>query len=319
MKPIVMFVVGALGAATLVYMLMRPAEKTAKAPEPVAVAEVKPEPPAVVEPPPSETPEPATPPASASPAQASRPTVDRKPARVPVAQRGSKPGTPMTAPNTPAQSAPPAAPSQTSSTPAVTPIDPTPAAANTTPYVEEKKAPVRVPQTVTIPAGTLVTVRVDQSLSSAMNQTGDSFPATLDQPLVVDGMVIAERGSKVEGRIVEAEKSGKVQGRARISLELVRLNTSDGQRLRLQTDSFAKVAESDTKRDVGKVATAAGIGAIIGAIAGGGKGAAVGATVGGAAGTGGVLMTRGRAAEVPAETRMTFKLRDSITVTEKLQ
>jgi hypothetical protein len=177
---------------------------------------------------------------------------------------------------------------------------------------------VRVPQTVTIPAGTLLSIRVDQQLSTKTNQTGDSFRATLDQPVVVDGFVIAERGARVEGRVVESDPGGRVQGVAKLSLELVRLNSADGQRLRLQTEPFAKQAQQEKKRDAMKVGAAAGIGAAIGAIAGGGKGAAIGAGVGGAAGAGGVAATRGAPAEVPAETRMTFRLRDAITVTEKL-
>jgi hypothetical protein len=159
---------------------------------------------------------------------------------------------------------------------------------------------------------------VDETLRSDRNQAGDSFRATLDQPLVVDGAVIAERGSRVEGRISEVDPSGRVRGVARIALELVRLTTSDGQRVRLQTESFAKQAEKETKKDAAKIGVAAGIGAAIGAIAGGGRGAAIGAATGGAAGTGGVLLTRGAAAEIPAETRISFRLRDSITLTEKL-
>jgi hypothetical protein len=186
--------------------------------------------------------------------------------------------------------------------------------------VEEKPAaPARVPKTVTIPAGTLVAVRVDQRLATDTAQTGDSFRATLDQPLVVDGAVIAERGARVEGRVAESDNGGRVRGRASIVLELVRLNTSDGQRVRLATESFTRSAERSTKKDAAKVGIGAGLGAAIGAIAGGGKGAAIGATVGGAAGTGAVLTSRGDAAEIPAETRMTFRLSEPITITEKLR
>jgi hypothetical protein len=163
-----------------------------------------------------------------------------------------------------------------------------------------------------------LTVRLDQALSTGDNQTGDSFRATLDQPLLVDGFVIAERGSRVEGRVVEADAGGRVRGVSRLSLELVHLNTSDGQRLRLQTDTFAKQGQQEKGRDAAKIGAAAGIGAAIGAIAGGGKGAAIGAALGGAAGTGGVMATRGKPAEIPAETRMSFRLREAITVTEKL-
>jgi hypothetical protein len=178
--------------------------------------------------------------------------------------------------------------------------------------------PVRVPKTVTIPAGTLLSVRVDDHLSSSTTHSGDSFRASLDQPIVVDGAVIAERGAKVEGRVTESDPGGKVRGTATLQLELVRLNTSDGQRLRVQTEGFTKQAQKSTKKDAAKIGIGAGLGAAIGAIAGGGKGAAIGAGIGGAAGTGAVMTTRGEAAEVPAETRMTFRLREPITVTEKL-
>ena len=179
-------------------------------------------------------------------------------------------------------------------------------------------APARVPTTVTIPAGTRLTVRVDERLSSDTVQTGDTFRATLDQALVVDGAVIAERGARVEGRVAQADPGGKVRGSASLALELVRLNTSDGQRVRLQTEGFTQTAPRSTKKDAAKVGLGAGLGAAIGAIAGGGKGAAIGAGVGGAAGTGAVLTSRGDPAEIPAETRMTFSLREAITVTEKL-
>jgi hypothetical protein len=171
---------------------------------------------------------------------------------------------------------------------------------------------------VTIPAGTLLTVRVDETLRSDKNLSGDSFRATLDQPLVIESFVIAERGSKVEGRVSQVDRAGRVRGVASMILELVRLTTSDGQRIRLQTETFDRQGEKDTKGDLAKVGVAAGIGAAIGAIAGGGKGAAIGAGVGGAAGAGGVMATRGKAAEIPAETRLSFRLREPITITEKL-
>jgi hypothetical protein len=160
---------------------------------------------------------------------------------------------------------------------------------------------------------------VDERLSSDVAQTGDSFRAALDQPLVVDGAIIAERGARVEGRIAESDRGGRVRGTATLAVELVRLNTSDGQRVRLQTEGFTKAAERSTKKDAAKVGIGAGLGAAIGAIAGGGKGAAIGAGVGGAAGTGAVMTSRGDAVEIPAETRMTFRLREAITVTEKLK
>jgi len=130
--------------------------------------------------------------------------------------------------------------------------------------------------------------------------------------------VIAEKGARVEGRVTDSDPGGRVKGVATLALELVRLNTSDGQRVRLQTQGFSKTAEKSTKKDAAKVGIGAGLGAAIGAIAGGGKGAAIGAGVGGAAGTGAVLTSRGNAAELPAETRLTFRLSEPVTITEKL-
>ena len=98
---------------------------------------------------------------------------------------------------------------------------------------------------------------------------------------------------------------------------VTRLNTSDGQHIPIQTESFQKTGPKSVGEDVAKVGAAAGIGAAIGAIAGGGKGAAIGAAVGGAAGTGGVMATRGKAATIASETKISFRLRDSVTITER--
>lgn len=176
----------------------------------------------------------------------------------------------------------------------------------------------REPHTATIPAGTLLSVRLREALSSERNSSGDTFMATLDQPLIVDGFVIAEKGAPARGHIVELSQAGRVKGRAALALELKSLTTSDGQRIDLETDTFRREAESGVKKDAVKAGVMAGIGAAIGAIAGGGKGAAIGAGIGGATGAGTVLATRGQDASLPAETRLTFRLKNPVTITEKL-
>ena len=148
---------------------------------------------------------------------------------------------------------------------------------------------------------------------------GDSFTATLDKELVVDGFVIAERGARVEGRVVAADRGGRVSGVAALSVEITRLRTADGQNVALQTETFAKHADDSKRQDAAKIGAGAAIGAAIGAIAGGGKGAAIGAGVGGGAGAGDVLLTRGNAATLPSETRITFRLRAPVTLTERLR
>lgn len=176
----------------------------------------------------------------------------------------------------------------------------------------------REPHTATIPAGTLISVRLREALSSERNSSGDTFMATLDQPLIVDGFVIAEKGAPARGHIAELAQAGRVKGRAALALELKSLTTSDGQRIDLETDTFRREAESGVKKDAVKTGVMAGIGAAIGAIAGGGKGAAIGAGIGGATGAGTVLATRGQDASLPAETRLTFRLKNPVTITEKL-
>jgi|DewCreStandDraft_4_1066084.scaffolds.fasta_scaffold06914_5 hypothetical protein len=197
--------------------------------------------------------------------------------------------------------------------------EPQPAAETAKPAAIEKPAPPkREPRTVTVPAGTLIPVRLRDAVSTERHSAHDAFFATLDAPLIVEGLVIAERGALVRGRVVEATGSGRVKGRAALTLQLDELSTSDGQKVEIRTDPFRHEAESGVKADVAKAGVAAGIGAAIGAIAGGGRGAAIGAAIGGAAGAGGAMATRGKPAELPSETRLTFRLSEPVTLTEKL-
>jgi hypothetical protein len=160
-------------------------------------------------------------------------------------------------------------------------------------------------------------VRLGQSLSSARETSGDAFTATLTEPLIVDGYVVAERGARVEGRVVDSDRGGRVKGVASMSIHLTHFTTADGQKIDIQTEVFEKRAAASTRNDAAKIGVATAIGAAIGAIAGGGKGAAIGAGVGGAAGAGGVLTTRGKAVELPVETKISFRLSAPVTVTER--
>ena len=189
----------------------------------------------------------------------------------------------------------------------------------TTAKPPEAKAEPRQPRKVTIAGGTLIPVRLAERVSSETHKPGDTFLATLDQPLIIDGLIIAERGSRAEGRVTASEDAGRLKGTASISLQLVRLSTSDGQRVEIQTDAFTKEGPTSHGADAAKVGAAAGIGAALGAIFGGGKGAGIGAAAGGAAGAGTVMATRGKAAELPAETKISFRVSAPAEVVEKLQ
>ena len=254
---------------------------------------------------PAAIPEQAPPPSAEAPVEpAPAPASPVKPARKPSAAPAWKPATqtptPAPSPEAQAPSATPAAPSA-----------PAPAAES------RPQVAAPPPRKVTLEAGTLIPARLSETLDSSKMQVGDTFQASLDQPLVVEGLVIAERGAKLTGKVAEVQQAGRVRGLSAIAVELVQFTTSDGQKVNVQTSAFRKEAEKTTKKDAAKVGIGAGIGAAIGAIAGGGKGAAIGAGVGGAAGTGTVLATRGEAAVLPVETKIEFRLSAPVTITEK--
>jgi hypothetical protein len=189
---------------------------------------------------------------------------------------------------------------------------------NPPPDTQTAPPPPREPRTVTLAAGTPITVRVNETISTGTNYAGDTFTASLDRPLIVDGSVIADRGSRVIGKVLQAEKAGRVKGLSNLQLAITQLHTTDGQTVNIETNPWNKEGPSSKKRDGAEIAGGAALGAIIGAIAGGGKGAAIGAGAGGAAGTGAVMTQRGKDAVIPSETRITFSLANNVPITEKL-
>lgn len=224
---------------------------------------------------------------------------------------------PQTAPSAPVESVPAPPVTPPVSEPAVQ-ESPTPPAVPPVENVTPPAPPPPVPHTVTLNAGLLIPVRLVDGLSTERNAPGDTFLATIDREVVVDGFVIAERGARVEGRVVASDSGSKIKGNAALSVELTRLHTSDRQVVPIETEAFEKHIQAEKGEDIAKVGAGAALGAIIGAIAGGGKGAAIGAGVGGGAGAGGVMLTR-KPATLPSETRITFRLRTPVTLTEKLQ
>lgn len=177
-----------------------------------------------------------------------------------------------------------------------------------------------LPPELTIPAGTFITVRVDQPLSSNRNQVGDVFTATLSQPLIVNGFVVARRGQTIGGRVSEVHKAGRIKGTSRLGFELTELSLADGQQLPIISQLMQYDGGTSKGRDATAIGATTGVGAAIGAAASGGSGAAIGAAAGAAASTIGVLMTRGRATEVYPETPVTFRIMEPLTFsTERSQ
>ncbi len=166
---------------------------------------------------------------------------------------------------------------------------------------------------LTIPAGTQITIRTIDSIDSTKNHVGDRFQASLEQPLVLDGNVVAAKGADVYGRLAESKKSGTFTGRSELQLELTGI-VVNGQTVPLVTGEYeltgASRGASTAKRTVGGAA----VGSIIGAIAGGGKGAAIGAGAGGALGAGSEIITKGDQVKIPSETLLDFTLQQAASI-----
>lgn len=171
------------------------------------------------------------------------------------------------------------------------------------------------PKKVTIPSGTTLAVRLVDSIDSETSQQGQTFHATLDSPLAVDGEVVIPSGYDVEGHLVEVKSAGKFAGQSVVALQLDRISAG-GKYYSLQTDQYRRQGSSRGKNTAAKVGTGAGIGAIIGAIAGGGKGAAIGAAAGGGLGGGVQAATKGQQIKLPSETVLNFTLQAPLTVVE---
>jgi hypothetical protein len=171
-----------------------------------------------------------------------------------------------------------------------------------------------LPPKLTIQPGTYVTVRVNQFLSSDKNQAGDAFSATLVRPIVVDGVVVADRGQTLGGRVTEAKKAGRVEGTSRLGITLTDLPVVDGQQIPVQTQLVERNGSTSVGRDAAAIGTTTGVGAAIGAAAGGGIGAGIGAGAGLVVSTVGVLLTRGNPTILRPETVLTFKIEQPVAI-----
>ena len=174
--------------------------------------------------------------------------------------------------------------------------------------------PPGIPPSLTIKPGTYITVRVNQVLSSDRNQAGDAFSATLVKPVVVDGVVVAERGQTVGGRITEAQKAGRVSGTSRLGLQLIDLPVVDGQQLPISSALVTRTGDTSVGRDAAAIGTTTVAGTAIGAGIQGAGGAAVGAGAGLLVGVVGVMLTRGHPTLVYPESVLTFRVEQPVAI-----
>jgi len=231
----------------------------------------------------AETTPPPPPPPKAAPAKV------RKPRHKPAAMDMSPPA------STPEETAAAAPPAPVNVAPATPPPPPPPAK-------------------VTIPSGTTLAVRLVDTIDSETSQPGQTFHATLNSPLALEGDVAIPAGYDVEGHVVDVKSAGKFAGQSLLILQLDRISAG-GKHYNIQTDQYKREGSSRGKNTAEKVGAGAGIGAIIGALAGGGKGAAIGAAAGGGLGGGVQAATKGQQIKLPSETVLNFTLQSPLTVT----
>src|SRR5215510_11561881 len=167
--------------------------------------------------------------------------------------------------------------------------------------------PAAAAGSVTLPQGTNLVVRMIDGVDSETARVGQSFNASLDQPVMLNGETVIPRGADVTVKLVDAKESGKITGRAELALSLQAIRVH-GRMVDVNTQTVSQESGSQGARTAKVAGGTAAVGAIIGAIAGGGKGAAIGAAAGGAAGAGAEVVTKGQRVKIPSETRLTFVL-----------
>jgi hypothetical protein len=162
-----------------------------------------------------------------------------------------------------------------------------------------------------VPSGTQIVVRLIDPVNSERDNLGQTYRASVDQPVVVNGQTVIPRGADAVATLIDAQKSGKIEGRTVLTLDLKTIAVN-GRSYDIVTTGVPEASGSRGERSAKVIGGAAALGAIIGAAAGGGRGAAIGAGAGAGAGTAAQIATSGQKVKVPAETRLTFTLQNPI-------
>ena len=173
----------------------------------------------------------------------------------------------------------------------------------------------RATRQVTIPAGTVLHLRVNRGFGSAVSRVEDPVPATLVRPVVIGGRTVLPAGSLAPGYVVQATRPGKVKGRGRVAVRFNRIAPAgEDARYSMQTRSWAAVAPATKKKDALTIGLPAAGGAVVGGLVKGKKGAGIGALVGGGAGTAAVLSTRGKDVSIGRGATLAVPLTAPLTI-----
>ncbi len=179
---------------------------------------------------------------------------------------------------------------------------------------ERTPLPPPPPKPIVVPAGTTLTVRLNQAVGSKTSKPGTPFTGSVSTPITIDGKTVIPSGSDITGIVKDAKKAGKFKGAGVLSMHLDSI-TVRGHQYNIVTMSFDQTSKGKGKRTAGAVVGGAGAGAAIGGLAGGGKGAGIGALIGVTAGAIGAATTgNSRDIEFPAESAITFELAQPLTL-----
>jgi hypothetical protein len=162
-----------------------------------------------------------------------------------------------------------------------------------------------------LPSGSQISVRLIESIDSERNREGDEFRASLEDPITLGNDVVVQKGADAKVRLVGEQESGKLTGKAGLTVQLVSI-TVDGKTVSVFSSDVSEYSGSRGARTAKSAAAVGAVGAIIGAIAGGGKGAAIGAGAGAATGAGAQTVMKGQQVRIPSETVLTFTTQRSL-------
>jgi len=203
------------------------------------------------------------------------------------------------------------APSQTGAYPPPQSAPPREAAYNAPPPGYNPNGGPGGPLGITIPGDTQLVVRMIDSVDSEKARLGQTFRASIDEPVVVNGQTAVTRGADVIVKLVQDQQSGKIEGRTALTLALVSISVS-GQPVPVTSSDVTTESTSRGKRSAGVIGGGTALGAIVGGLAGGGKGAAIGAASGATLGAGAEVLTKGQTVKIPSETRLRFRLQTPV-------
>jgi uncharacterized lipoprotein YbaY len=178
---------------------------------------------------------------------------------------------------------------------------------------QQAPPPPPPPPPLVVPAGTTIPVILATTLNSKTSDAGDVFQGSIARPVLVGEEEAIPKGASVEGVVVSAKKQGAIKGEATLSVKLTKI-VVHGTPYMVASSTYGETEKGKGKRSAVMTGGGAALGAIIGGIAGGGKGAAIGAGVGGGGGLAASAGTGGKNAELPAESRINFKLTEPITI-----